>query len=370
MGQAYRWIADDAALLAVAQEVRPGPLALDTEADSFHHYRDKVCLIQLAFRGANVLVDPLAGADIRVLATLLEDPSLLKLLHGADYDIRILHRDFGIGLRGIFDTMVAARLCGETAVGLGALLERHLGVKLDKTHQRADWSQRPLPSGMLDYAVADTSRLEELATLFREKLQALGRLAWAEEEFRRLESVRWRVSEDVDPEAFRRVKGAAKLDARGLALLRAVWTWRDATARERDRPPFRVLRDEVLLEVVRSSPEDREALAAIAGFPAPLYRGRGAAAILERLREAREITLDRCPAPSAEPSRRDRTLDEAVAELRKGRDAIALELGIEPAILASRSVLEAIAERVRAGQPVDDLPDLRAWQKDLLRPLL
>lgn len=369
MEATHRWIDEDASLREVAAAVGRGPLALDTEADSFHHYRDKVCLIQLAFRGTSVLVDPLAGADIGALQAVLEDPSLPKLLHGADYDIRILHRDFGIGLRGIFDTMVAARLCGDSAVGLGALLDRYLGVKLDKAHQRADWSQRPLPPALLDYAVADTSHLEELAGVFAERLRALGRLAWAEEEFLRLETVRWKSPEDADPEPFRRVKGSAKLDPRGLAVLRAIWTWRDATARERDRPPFRVLRDEVVLAIVRGAPESREALGAIAGFPAPLQRGRSAEAILERVREARGLPLEQCPAPAAELQRRDRSLDEAVAALRKGRDAIAQELGLDPAMVASRSLLEAIVERARAGLPAEGLPELRSWQKDLLRPL-
>ncbi len=364
------WIAETASLEAAASRIGGGPLAIDTEADSFHHYRDKVCLVQLSFGGEDLLVDPLAGADVSVLGPVLADASVRKILHGADYDVRILHRDFGLGLSGIFDTMVAARLCGETAVGLGALLERHLGVVLDKRHQRADWSVRPLSAAMVAYAAEDTRHLERLARILEDELDALGRRAWAEEEFRRLESVRWRAAEDTDPEPFRRAKGAARLDRRGLAALRALWAWREEVARRRDRPPFRVLREETLMELARSRPATRDALSAIPGLPEPVRRGRGAEEILACLREAAELPEDDLPALAKAAAPPDRTLEAAVAALRKRRDEIATSLGLEPGLVASRSLLEAVAARRSAGESAAEIPDLRAWQREVLGDLL
>src|SRR5262245_9489536 len=243
------WIDTTEGLTEFARDVGSGPLAVDTEADSFHHYREKVCLVQLSASGRNALVDPLSSVDLRSLKPLLEDRSVPKLLHGADYDIRLLTRDYGLAISGVFDTMVAARLLGEEALGLAALLAKHLGVVLDKSHQRADWSKRPLPEAMRSYAVLDTCHLEALALILRERLEGQGRRAWMREECERLEAVRWRDRRDDDPEGYRRTKGAAKLDRAGLAVLREAWLWRDALARQRDRPLFKILRDETLLAI-------------------------------------------------------------------------------------------------------------------------
>ncbi|MDX1389431.1 MAG: ribonuclease D, partial [Acidobacteriota bacterium] len=227
------WIEQTTGLVAAVREVGAGPLALDTEADSYHRYHDKVCLVQLSFGGRDVLVDPLAGVDLAVLSEVLENRRIPKILHGADYDLRILGRDFGLSFRGVFDTMIAARLVGERAFGLASLVERHLGVRLDKTHQLADWSQRPLPDELVLYAVSDTRFLPPLAERLEARLEELGRVSWAAEEFRHLEKVRWS-GEPPDGEAFRRIKRSASLDRRGLAIVRELYHWRDGRARARD----------------------------------------------------------------------------------------------------------------------------------------
>ena len=144
------WIRDGDALAATLAELGDGPLALDTEADSFHHYPEKICLIQISTGSGTSLIDPLAGVELSALGAVLEDPALPKVLHGADYDLRLLRRDHGLQVRKLFDTMIAARLTGETRFGLASLLEGHLAVRLDKRFQRADWSRRPLPREMID----------------------------------------------------------------------------------------------------------------------------------------------------------------------------------------------------------------------------
>src|SRR4029079_2620570 len=151
--------------------------------------------------------DPLVGVSLEPLRPLLQDRGVAKVMHGADYDLRLLARDHAVDVAGVFDTMIAARLTGERAFGLAALLEKHLGVRLDKSHQRADWSRRPLPPAMAAYAVEDTRHLAELGTRLRARLAELSRLSWAEEEFRRLEGVRW--AESAEPEPWRKIKGAS-----------------------------------------------------------------------------------------------------------------------------------------------------------------
>jgi len=326
-----RWITGAAQLRALVEGVDHGPLALDTEADSLHNYPDKVCLIQLHAGGAGYLIDPLAGFDLSPLAPLLGDPELPKILHGADYDLRVLHRDFGFEVRGLFDTMIAARLVGETSFGLAALLERHFGVGLDKRYQRADWARRPLPSAMARYAALDTLYLQPLAERLERELRRLGRKAWADEEFRRLEGVRWR--DEPDPEAYRRIKGAAALGRRGLAALRELAARRESEARRRGRPPFKVLGNDALVRLAGALPEQ----------------------------DLPELRLRRRP-------RHGPGHDGRLRRLCRERDALAASLGLEPAVLAAKPVLEEVLLCLERGEQPGTVPDLRRWQAELLRP--
>lgn len=362
------WITDDDDLTRVLPEVGSGPLAFDLEADSFHHYRDQVCLVQLSFGGGNYLVDPLAGVDLRRFGAILADPAVPKLLHGSDYDLRLLHRDYGLEIRGLFDTMVAARLVGERAFGLAALLERHVGVRLDKRFQRADWSRRPLSDEMVRYAVEDTRHLATLVGILSDRLGELGRSAWADEEFRRLEQVRWSRGED-DDEAFRRVKGSARLDPRGLTIVRALHGFRDDRARERDVPPFRVFPDEALVAMARRAPASVAELADVPRLPRAFRDGPGARRLLEVITAGCEAPTVAASARRGERRRSSPEAEEAAARLRAARDAEAARLGIESSVLATRKTLDAIAECRVGDLPWREVEGLRAWQADLLEPL-
>lgn len=367
MTERIRWIATTDELVGWLGSVGPGPVAIDTEADSFHHYPEKVCLMQLTCGGEDVLADPLAGVDLRVVAAVMEDPAVPKILHGGDYDVRMLHREFGLRPKGLFDTMIAAKLCGERALGLSALLASAFGVHLEKAHQRADWSRRPLPPDMVAYAAADTRHLVELSALLDERLGALGRRAWASEEFSRLEAVRWRTVDACDPEAYRKVKGADGLDRRALAILRELWQWRDAVARERDRPPFKILRDEALLELSRQPPQDREALAAMEIVPEGLRRSDRSRRLLDAVRRGLEVADAGLPEVRVNRrARPDPEIERRVTRLKEARDRIARDLGLDPPVVASRAVLEGIASNLSRGLPPDDVADLRRWQWDLL----
>jgi len=366
MGDDFLWIRDTAALEGLIPAIASGPLAVDSEADSFHHYREKICLVQLSFDGTDALLDPLAGVDLVLLDPILWDPSVRKVFHGADYDLRMFHRDYGLRVRGLFDTMVASQLLGERSAGLAALLQGYLGVHLDKSHQRADWSRRPLPPEMVTYAMADTRHLLELASLLDAKLAVLGRTEWAEEEFRRIEAVRWTI-EETDPESYRKVKGSARLDRRGLGVLRELHRWRDGKAREKNVPPFRVLRDEVLLGLVGQRPADGPSLAAVPGLPRSLIEGRGQPELLAAIDRGLRCIEAELPEVRARIRQRPESGFEArLHVLRRRRDELAAQLGIEGSVLASRRALEGILRSQDRGEGLESIPDLRAWQARVL----
>lgn len=363
-----QWIQDDDALATAVASIGRGPVALDLEADSFHHYYEKVCLVQISFRSTDLLVDPLAGTAIGLLEPVLTDRSIRKILHGADYDLRILDRDFGLTIAGLFDTMIAARLTGEESFGLASLLERHLGIRLDKAYQKADWSKRPLPEEMLAYAVEDTRHLEELAEILDGRLRQLGRTGWAEEEFLLLEEVRWNGAAAPD-DGWLRVKGARTLDRRGWTVLRELHLLRDEKARKKDVPTFRVLRDAVLVALASRRPDRIGALKSIAGLPRPFRGGNGARELLAAVERGMS-------APKIEPVERKKRRQPGTSsssgyrKLREGRDRIARDLDLDPTLLASRTVLEAILERVAAGESWTETQGLRRWQAEQLSPVL
>jgi ribonuclease D len=365
------WIDGGEALAAYVRDIGRGPLALDTEADSFHHYREKVCLVQLAAGGRFALVDPFSAGGLGALAAPLSDPGIRKILHGADYDIRLLHRDGGLTVSHLYDTMIAARLSGERAVGLAALLSAHLGIEHDKGQQRADWSRRPLTEPMRAYAIADVSHLEELATILEERVASLGRTAWVEEECKRLEDVRWRDHRDDDPEPFRRVKGAGALPPRALAILRELWAWRDAAARRRDRPAFRIVRDEVLVALSRTPPATIADLAEAPGFPDALRRSPTAEVIVDAVRRGVDCDADAVPqARGTARPRMEPDVEACFVRLRQGRDRIAAALELEPSVLASRSIVEEMARRITAGRDPWEAGEIRRWQRAVLGPIV
>src|SRR5256886_11790753 len=262
---------------SVAAFRRESLVGADTEAASFHRYRDRIFLVQLSSRdGRTAIIDPLALPNLAPVGALLADSAVEKVFHDADYDLRILDRDYGFRGARIFDTRVAAQLAGEPAVGLAALLEKYLGVKLVKEHQKADWSRRPLPPAMLEYAAADTQYLPVLRDALRERLTQLGRLPWAEEEFARLESLRWTGTPDGG-DAFLRVKGARALPPRALAALRELYRWRETLAAQQDTATFRIIGNDALLALAKALPRSPPDLAQIPQLPATLARRHGTA---------------------------------------------------------------------------------------------
>ncbi len=364
----FRLIEDQDALKEAGRTLESTTrLALDCEAAGFHRYSDRLCLVQLSTERDIFLFDPLSVDPREILAPLLGDPGIQVVMHGADYDIRLLDRDLGIQVRGLFDTQAAAFLLGAPAVGLAALLEANLGVVLAKEHQRADWAQRPLAPELLAYAAADTQYLLGLADLLQGRLRALGREDWAGEEFRFLEEIRWE-EEGADP--ITRVKGARDLGPRQATALRGVLEWRDRIARERDRAPFRVASDAVLLALVLERPPTLEALASTKGMSSRLAQQHGRE-LLEELRKVDalpEASLRPYPRGNRNGRGRPTPDEEALADrLRALRTAKAGELGVERGVLLSNAqIAEVVRLRPSTLESLKEVPGMRHWQADLL----
>jgi ribonuclease D len=345
------------------QRLRAEPLlAVDTEAASFHRHRDRVYLLQISSRRETAVVDPLAIESLAPLGQVLADPGIEIVFHDADYDLRLLHREYGYGAAGLFDTRIAAQLLNEPGVGLAALLEKYLGVRLDKRFQRADWSARPLTPEMLEYAAADTRHLPELRDILRERLRERGRLEWAEEEFQLLTGVRWSAPAAEEP-AYLRMKGAKALNARGLAILRELFQWRDEIAQRTDRAAFRVLNNEPMLSMAKSPPTDLTDLKEIRGIGPEQAerRGREILAAVQRGLAVPEHLLPRLPRPLRRPQ--DPAYEARLERLKATRNALALRYELPPGVLCSNGVLEAIARmNPTTPQQMEQVSELRRWQ--------
>jgi ribonuclease D len=345
-------------------------IALDSEAAGFHRYSDRLCLLQVSTAEATCVIDPLAFDPGDALRGPLGDPSVEVLMHGADYDLRLLDRDLKVRVRNLFDTQVAAALLGETAIGLAALLEQHLGVKVSKKFQRADWAKRPIPDDMLEYAATDTLYLRQLADLLKGRLAEAGRLEWALEECSHLEQTRWaeETGEEEDPVV--RVKGARDLGPREVEALREALAWRDRIARARDRAPFRVAGDQALLEIVVRQPRTPEQLSEVKGLNPGLARQEGEE-LLERLARVAELpdaSVTGYPRRARTgPGRAPPEVDERAERLKQVRNRRADELKIDRGTMLPNAVLLEVARlEPRTAPELAAVPGMRKWQAEVL----
>jgi ribonuclease D len=332
-------------------------LAFDLEADSLHHYTEKVCLIQVSSEQENRLIDPLADLDVRVLAPIFANPAIKKIFHGADYDMRSLYRDFGIEVVNLFDTMIASQFLGESEFGLAALLKKRFGVELDKRYQKADWSKRPFSPEMLEYAMKDTSLLIPLYRQLEQELVGKGRLTWVEEESELVAGVR---SPSREGELMcLRFKGANKMKPRELAVLEELLKFRDEKARTADVPPFRILSNDLLRELAEKQPRNNFELVGIHSMSSKLIErlGRG---LLQAVATGLAVPQDKLP--QVQQSRRpvlDRIQDEKVKRLKVWREAKSAQLGLGVGLVANNTLLEALAE---PGSSQNAL--LKRWQRE------
>ncbi len=337
-------------------------LALDTEGDSLHHYPERLSLLQLAGGGEVALVDPLAIADLHVLAAVFADKRILTIVHAGDNDLAQLKRRYGFTFAAVFDTALAARFVGARALGLDVLLRDYLGVKLPPSRQKDDWSARPLSEAQIRYAAADVQYLVPLKDRLTEELTRVGRLAWVEEESGAL-AAHVPVEKPANPDAYLGLKGARTLPPRHLAALRELYETRERLARSAGRPPFKILSEETLVRLALASPDDMPSLAGVPGCT-PRVTARWGGAILAAI--ARAQALPESQLPSIEPRPRPRLsagTRRSIERLRRWRAGAAPRFGLEPWVLLPNRLITAIAEAApRDREELLAMEGVRRWR--------
>jgi ribonuclease D len=366
-----RYVDDARGLEAVATALNGAPrVAVDCEAAGYHRYSDRLCLLQVTAGETTFLLDSLAVNPGPVLGPILRDPSIEVLMHGADFDVRLLDRDLDVRVSGLVDTQIAASLLGTETVGLSALLENRFGIRLSKKYQKADWAQRPLPEPMRDYAAHDTAHLHDLADGLLAELAELGRVEWAREEFRELEKVRFETNEDQDPVT--RVKLARGLSPREIDRLREALAWRDELAREQDRALFRVVGDSALVEAARRSPRSVSELDSLPGMNRRLAQSRGDELLrrFEAVDQRPDSDVRGYPRPPRTRNGSGRPtpeVEERLARLKEIRNARADELRLARGTLLPNGVLQLLAESPPANmEALAAVEGMRQWQAALL----
>ncbi len=327
-------------------------VALDTEADSLHCYQEKLCLIQISNRDKDFLVDPLADVSLIPLFEAFASKELI--LHGADFDLRLLWRAGLTEIRGVFDTMIAARLAGLTEFSLAALVSHFFGVTLSKGSQKGNWGKRPLSPVMLAYAMNDTHYLLPLVDKLELALHELGRWEWFQQSCERAIQLS-RVTRLKDLDNAWRITGSHALEGRARAILRALWLWREAEACKVDAPPFYILRNEDLIQSALMFDQGREVF----------FRhvsGSRRSRFIEAAKGAIALPADAWPAPIHNPRiRMTLKQNKLVSEYRRRRDRAASEFNLDPSLIASKSTLEQLAISSE-----ESLGKLLPWQLAIL----
>ncbi len=337
------WIDQPKQLAAMVEELaHQSILAVDTESNSLHAYQEQVCLIQFSTREIDYLVDPLALDDLSALGQLFADPDIEKVFHAAEYDLICLNRDFGFSFSNLFDTMVAGRILGRKAVGLGSMLEAQFGVVLDKHYQRANWGKRPLTDAMKAYARLDSHYLVELRNELKDELEAHRRLSLAQEDFARLCSSNGhhdRPSNGTSP-AFWRISGLQELKPHQLSVMRELYNYRDEQARLTDRPHFKVMSNQVLLEIAQTCPHFIQELHLLPSI-SDLQIRRYGKSLIEAVRRGMGAKPVKRPTP---PQPMEDQVANRLEVLRTWRKRTGLSNGVDSDVVMPRDVLFTIAE--------------------------
>jgi ribonuclease D len=359
----YEYIDTPAGLEAVARALESEPVvAVDLEADSMYHFKEKVCLIQMASATKSFVIDPLALTDFSSIKPIFSRSEIQKVFHGSDYDVRSLYRDFGIEINNLFDTELASRFLGVTETGLEAVLFHRFNVRLDKKYQKKDWSQRPLPVEMVDYASQDAIYLVLLAQQLERELVCVGRRDWVSEECELLSRVRPNDHDELP--LFMKFKGAGRLDPRSLAILESLLQFRKQMAEKKDRPVFKILSNRTLAAIATEKPTTFKQLETCGGLSSTqlgMY-GKSLFNLTKLALELPESELPRYPRqkmpsiPAALPRR--------LSVLKEWRDNKAEALAMDPALICNKALMYAIA----AVNPADEaslcaVELIKNWQK-------
>ncbi len=353
------YIQTDNQLRHIAQTWAKEPaLAIDTESNSLYAYREQVCLFQVSTRTQDYIIDPLKIKDMTPLGVLLEDPRIEKVFHAAEYDLICIKRTYGFAVNNIFDTMVAARICGYPLFGLANMVESLYGIQMDKSHQRDDWGQRPLPATSLAYAQMDTHYLLGLRDDLYEKLTAGNRLAEAHEFFADLEQVQPNGT-DFDPEGYWMLGRPGELNRRQRAILRELYLMRERIAELRDTPPFKILTNLTLVDLAKKAPQTEQELLAVKGITRTVAR-RDGKVILDAIEHGRTVK------PPRRPARTDATPPEVTERynaLREWRKARAAQRGVESDVIISKATMWALARQApQTPEALHGIAGLGPWR--------
>ncbi len=364
----YKIIDDKQKLQALIPKLLAEPIvAFDTEADSFFHYVEKLCLIQVGIPSEPnfaYLIDPLAmggPSSLMPLEPVFTSPDIRILFHAGEYDIFLLKRFCGITIDNLFDTMISAQLLGYPSVGLAALVKHYFGVVLPKDEQRSDWSRRPLTKQQLEYGATDVFYLVEMAEMLEKELIEVNRLEWAQEDFATLTQREW-PERTFDELGYLKIKGARSLDPIGLSILRELFLVRDARASELDRPAFKVISPRTLLDLSSKPPKDYKSLCQMKGIGEQTANHLGDA-ILDAIATGQETPHGPIPRSKGTGRKRmDRDADQRFTLLKTWRGTRAKELKLDPGVLCPNSGLEAIAiAHPKDLEEVRGVEELKAW---------
>jgi ribonuclease D len=366
------WIRTPAEAEALAHELRGvSAVAVDTEADSLHHYPERLCLIQLADpQGRVFFVDALTLLDLEPLRPLLADPRSVKVFHSGDNDVVYLKRRFGLAFAGLSDTMLAARFLGVRELGLERLLLKYLDVQPVRSQQKTDWARRPLSPAQEHYAAEDVRHLILLRDRLLTELRAIGREGWLEEECEALAALP--VPErPPEEDGYRRVRGASRLPPRGLAVLRVLYHQREAWARAEHRPPFKVLPPEALVALAERQSAEPATLVGVPGLSPRLVERYGEGLLAAAARGLAE-RLPEPPRPPRPPRPVVTTVSRQRAEaLRKWRTEAAETSGLDPGVLLPQRLIDALAlDPPTALDGLRSVPGLRHWRVDAFGPAI
>ena len=341
---------------AVRRMLESQAIAVDTESNSRHHYPEQLCLIQIATRNNVYIIDTIILKDIGPLQKVLADDTIMKIIHGADYDVRSIDRHCGFRIHNLYDTYIAARFAGITEVGLAALIRDLLSVDIVKSKrlQTADWGRRPLSKEAIDYAGSDVLHLMALQEILSKRLDVLGRTTWVAEEFARLQEVRY-TAPDIE-NAFRSIKGAESLDGRGLAVLRSLFLFREQEALRRHRPPFFVMPDEILVALSTSRTAD---LGGFCNAEPPRFR----ADLQQALRDGLAAQpIQSIPRMRFEPMNSEQT--RRFTSLKTWRTSLAAKLALDPSIIWPMVSLQRLAKEPDTLDAEAISDNVRRWQNE------
>ena len=358
----YKFIESDVELKNVCDDLlKEKIIGVDLEADSMYCFKEKICLIQIATAKEAFLVDPFEVKEISPFINVLENDDVIKVFHGADFDIRSLDRDYQAQVKNLFDTEIACRFLGIKERGLAALLKKNFNLDVDKKFQKSDWSRRPFKQEMIEYSVGDVAYLTKLHDIIHGRLVGKKRLSWAKEEFEIQSRVRYENNHTLP--LFMKFKGAGKMDNRSLAVLENLLQVRLKIAQKKDQPLFKIISNPSLMTMAYEKPvtiDQMLRIRAISPKQANLYGKLCVQAIVRAINlDHKELPLY----PKIRRPRKDARVQKRIERLKKMREKLSHSMGIEPGFLLNNALIGSIAFKNPAtSEDLLKIEHVRHWQ--------